>query len=274
MTLKEAYDKWSAIQDNKRLAVSYLSSTKKCLLERHGDVKLELFTDSYIETVFSTCKESKEMKARAASLLQQLLRWVTDYHVDPDYEETSFEKNGLPKAQPGASLVPDDAVKTGTVRMASKVVTRKPRKTNKENPAKNGKPAKESTKMTEARGGHRPILCRPVLQVDPVTHKAVCRYDSAAQASREFGANNIGQYARKHQICKGYYWVYEDEYSEDWTPAPRSRSEEPLPSVPAVTVYPDQKKMILSRFTDDELIDELTDRGWKGDITVVKTRQL
>ena len=45
MTLKEAYDKWSAIQDNKRLAVSYLSSTKKCLLERHGDVKLELFTD-------------------------------------------------------------------------------------------------------------------------------------------------------------------------------------------------------------------------------------
>lgn len=297
MTLKEAYDKWSVIQENKRLAMSYLSPARKCLLEKHGEVKLEIFTDSYIETIFSTCKESKEMKARAASLLQQILKWVTDYKVDPDYEETSFERNGLPKAQPVTGPVPDDALKTGAVRMKSKVVSQKSKKEKKAKPARKGKsvPVRKATgvlgrmiremknseenataapKVSEARGGHRTVLCRPVLQVDPVTYKVVGRYESAANASREFGANNIGQYARKHQICKGFYWVYEDEFSDGWAPAARSRSEEPVPTLPVVTVFPDQKKLILSRFSDDELIDELIERGWEGDITITKSRQL
>lgn len=243
MTLKEVYEKWAAIEANKSLALKYRAAANKCLLERHGSVDLEVFTDSFIETIFSTCKESKELKARAASLLQQILRWVREYRVDPSYAETAFEHDGLPKAQPeNTPAVGGD--KTGTVRMTSKVVRKR-------------KPATvRQGKGGDARKGNRFTGRRPVLQLDPRTLAVVRRFDSASAANRELGISNISQFIRNRHVCHGHFWAYEKEFDENWKPACDTDGK---PS-PAATECHDDKASILSKFTDQQLIDELVRR--------------
>lgn len=252
MTLKEAYDKWAAIEANKRMALSYRSSIQKCLLEKHGQTKLSLFTDSLITAIFANCKESKEMKAKAASFLMQMLRWVTEYQIDQEYEQTQFEKDGLPREQKPDTQVANPQEAKPAKAPATKKVSQTPKK-----------------KGTI--GGKRTNVCRPVLQVDANTMEVVARFESASEATRKLGVQNVSQYARKHHQSKGYYFVYEDE-REKWGIAPAS-AESPTTLPAVIAPKPGAMHQVLAHFTDDELIDELISRGWTGDITVTKTRK-
>lgn len=111
--------------------------------------------------------------------------------------------------------------------------------------------------------GHGPWK-RAVVQLDAGLLE-VKRFESGEQAVRETGLTSLKRACRTHELLYGkWFFAYADEYDAGgWKPSPfmpkvplaMDKKDVPVISVPS-----------LSGFSDEDLKDELTRRGWQGSL--------
>lgn len=136
-------------------------------------------------------------------------------------------------------------------------------------------------------------LAKKVVQIDPETMKPIKTWDSISLAQRECNARNIGRAIASRSAAGGYFWCFagdEDDFSTDKKarkykprkknvqkprrerkekvakPANETAGTESPMNLPVVI----EKTFDVTELSDEELIDEIRRRGWKGDLDVVK----
>lgn len=132
-------------------------------------------------------------------------------------------------------------------------------------------------------------LAKKVVQIDPETMKPIKTWDSISLAQRECNVRNIGRAIASRSAAGGYFWCFagdEGDFNTDkkarkYVPrkknvtARRERKEIVVSSTtetasPANLPVPIEKTFDVTELSDEELIDEIRRRGWKGDLDVVK----
>jgi len=159
------------------------------------------------------------------------------------------------------------------------------------------KKKKEPVKPAKPRGK----LPRPVAQIDPETLQVVKVWPSCSEAERETSARNLTRVIKRKNISGGFFWCYPED-AKGFKPNPFSKpalaqqaeqqekkrktvkATEPKPKpataigkitdsitqpVDEVVHKPSPLLKSLADFTDAELIHELEQRGWKGDLQLV-----
>lgn len=121
-----------------------------------------------------------------------------------------------------------------------------------------------------------------VCQIDPETLKVVKTFDSCSQACKAMGIKSIDYAMKSLGKAGGYYWQYPDGV-ETFKDRLAEKNAVRISTVSAAARQPtDREKHIpeperlvrktdfhnetLKSFSDKELIDELKERGWKGDL--------
>ena len=188
MTLKQAFASWSMTQENMALAAKSRDAVQKILLKKYGDIDLEQVTETFARRLFSRCKKRQELKAKAASVLVNLLSWGCDHdycqHPTFDYSVCNSDK----KAQS---------------------------ETNKE--TKTEKAMEEKTTQDVS------ILSRrPVAQIDPKTLQVIQVWPSVFRAHSELNIKNIERAIQRHGIAGGFFWADENE-APSFKPAIRGK---------------------------------------------------
>lgn len=136
-------------------------------------------------------------------------------------------------------------------------------------------------------------LAKKVVQIDPETMKPIQTWDSISLAQRECNARNIGRAIASRSAAGGYFWCFagdEGDFNTDKKarkyvprkkkvqkprrerkenvakPANETAGTESPMNLPVVI----EKTFDVTELSDEELIDEIRRRGWKGDLDVVK----
>lgn len=156
-------------------------------------------------------------------------------------------------------------------------------------------------KETKPAAKPRGKLPRPVAQIDPETLQVVKVWPSCSEAERETSARNLTRVIKRKNISGGFFWCYPED-AKGFKPNPFSKpalaqqaeqqekkrktvkATEPKPKpataigqitdsitqpVDEVVHKPSPLLKSLADFTDAELIHELEQRGWKGDLQLM-----
>lgn len=298
MTLKEAYDKWSKEDNNKILAMRYRNATHRCFLDKLGDTPLKDVDRNFVFQTFATCKESKEMKVKAASAIVYILRYVFEQKLDPDCQPVNYEyqdilsgqvtvfKSAPKKITKEISDTPEPVYKeTGEVKMKSDVVSPK---------------SGEVTTVSNGEKRHHP-KAREVAIINPETKEIIHRFPSMNNAEKVCGVRNIDRYCKKHRPLKGVWYAYVDELSDWVADAPVDRENENISNHKSPSVVDRRKKKTINKkentmtkkekkenaasnvvaaetsqpkvfsieaVSTEELIAECRRRGWTGDFYI------
>ena len=121
-----------------------------------------------------------------------------------------------------------------------------------------------------------------VTQIDPATLKPIETFQSISAASKKTGARNIDRAILKHGKAAGFYWCEagdeENFKPKEITTGRKSVAKSPSPSMNHSPITPGKKSpdasIILSSFSDQDLIAEMKRRGWKGNIAITMNVEL
>lgn len=117
-----------------------------------------------------------------------------------------------------------------------------------------------------------------VTQIDPETLQAVKTFDSCSQACKAMGIKSIDYALKSLGKAGGYYWACPEDVDTFAERLRKKQTGAPAAVKPAPMeehVIPDRDRLVhdedfqkkdLKSFSDKELIDELKERGWKGDL--------
>ena len=277
MTLKQAYEEWGKVEDHAILATKVRTAITRVYLKDYGTCDLRTFNGTFVRECLSKCRESQQDMVKTTSVLTQILTWF---------------------AGRGECAKPKfDYTIASTVR--------------KENPKKEATPQEpkmEPAPTSPVPANRRPNGPREVVEINPDTLDVINRYQSVGQAVLQTGFSNIDKHCRTHKARCGHWFAYADEL-DGWKPTPtrlvkshktgtvKSRkpkaarkakvagqpevvtatvieeSISPTPNLP-VHVPATRQDNPLSAFTDEQLADELMNRGYDGDLTLVKRLSL
>lgn len=254
MTLKQAFTQWSQIDGNMILAKKSRSAVENVLLKEYGTATLSMMSQSFVASIFGQCKEPKEIKIKAASVLVYILKWAAKNGEcqEPNftYSIANFESGNVDKA---------------------------------EQPASEEKPMKEKKEVVvKPKNDPRFARCREVVRLDENTLKETGRWFSCKEAGDKLGyrGDTIAKAARNHEHAYKSYWAYADELKGGkWKPAEKkyikgfgtgqvkkaepTKKEEPTKEV-IVPKEPDASSLDI--LTDDQLREELQRRGYTGEL--------
>jgi len=79
MTLKEAFEIWSAAPRNMSLANRYRTAVSTVLMKQYADTELSAVDEQFARAIFAGSDAAQELKSRAASVLVYLLQWGGDH---------------------------------------------------------------------------------------------------------------------------------------------------------------------------------------------------
>ena len=260
MTFKQAFTQWASVPEHTALAASSRTAVTKVITEHYGDVDVRLFDKSYVEQLFTNCKQIKKYRVNAASVLCNILSWLhqrePSVYPEPEFN-LSINSSGRPEEQHKQNATDSSAKK----------------------PVKQEKPS--STKKEYSRKG------RAVVQISIEDLKEVNRFPSTNAVKKALGFTNVSRAAAAHGISNGFYWAYEDEWNDEWKPLtyPAGREVNWI-KTPAVAMTPAQSeekrqneitkvmtvKDILGAISDEELLNEISRRdNWHGTISFTKS---
>ncbi len=247
MTLKQAFTQWSQIDGNMILAKKSRQAVEKVLLKEYGATTLPMMSQSFVASIFGQCKEPKEMKIKAASVLVYVLNWAAKNGEcqEPNftYSIANFELGNEDKA---------------------------------EQPASEEKPMNEKKDVVVKKKFDPRTRCREVVRLDENTLKETGRWLSCKEAGDKLGfrGDTIAKAARHHEHAYKSYWAYADELKAGkWKPAEKKyikgfgigqvkkakqAKEEKVPK----KANPSN----VERLTDDQLKEELQRRGYTGEL--------
>ena len=246
MTLKQAFTMWACAPRNTVLAAKSREAVQKVLMKKWNDLDLEVITASVAEKIFKESPEAKELKVKAASILVYLLEWGGDhgYCQRPTFDYT------IANADPEPAKAEDDEDPLKGIdfddnkQVADALMDQSAR-------IMNAKPKDDKDMNNEKRASGR--AATPVAQLDPETFKVIKIWPSMSEAERGVNTSNITRAIQKRKLAGGYYWCYPND-AEGYKPSPRATRKDAKPS------------RLLTEFTDQELMDELEARGWKGNL--------
>ena len=259
MTLREAYDKWSKEEDNKILAMRYLNANKRCVLDKYGSTPLEQVDRIFVLQLFAKCKEGKELKAKAASAIVYVMRYVFDKKLIPDCKPVNYDYNDIMSEQVTANNSVSKKVakvvseapapvyeETGEVKMKSDVIS-------SETSSVRGS---ETTVPNTAKSRHP--KAREVAIINPETKEVIHRFLSVSNAEKTCAVRNIDRYCRQRKPHRGVWWAYIDEL-EDWIAgAPSNNNQEPTKKKKKViTVVERKKEKVMNNFKKENTMNHL-----------------
>jgi hypothetical protein len=209
-------------------------------------------------------------KAKAASVVWHVLKYA--HTVDPDHNPN-----------PGFiySDINDYAGPNNTIERE------KPAEETPEPAAEPEEKVKPEAKAKRDGGKAAKDAERAVVQIDPISLKVIKVWPSTNAVTKQLGIQNIKRAIERHGQSGGYYWcrfgeekgfkpmdnrvekvaekIFETRVEQKPEPAP-------VPEPAAEELHLEGK--LLTRATDEEIIEEIRRRGWKGTFSFVKTIEL
>lgn len=230
MTLKQAFTSWSLVPANIVLSAKSRDAVNKVLMKKYADVSLEDFSFAFVKRIVSKSPESKELNAKAISILIHILKWGNKlgYCNYPEFDINVSSE--------------DD---TGTDKQDNNEEVRQEKKSIMKEPIR-------------------------VCQIDPDTLNIVNTYDSISAAERAVGVKNIGRTVKKKTLAVGYYWAYEqDAASFSPSKRNTKKKSVQKKDGPRESAANKCENMCfdLTMLSDDFIIKEMRRRGFKGQIT-------
>jgi len=249
MTLKQAFTMWACAPRNTALAAKSRDAVQRVLMKKYNDIDLEQFTEPFVRRIFTQSSETQEVRVKAASILVYVLQWGGD-HGHCKRPTFTYEIGSAKEQEAAAAPEPEP--------------TPEPTEQPKEQP-------KEETTMEEHKKtrGKQPI---PVAQIDPETLALVKVWPSRCEAERGTGACNIDRAIAKKRMAGGFFWCMPDD-AEGFKPNPLSNRAPKSADTPRPKPSPKPKvevpvKNDITQFSDQEIIEEMKRRGWKGNVTM------
>jgi len=202
MNLNEAYNGWQRVKENGQFYVKTRNDFRKAWLMLPTNKPCSYYTKDVLGEALAASKETEAVKARAASVMIQVLQWAHDQE---------------PKENPKVEFTLDDlmAYVRGEVKAKDSVQESEkpdePMPEPEKKPAKAKKPKKKSVEPKAEGGKHaggRPM--KPVCQIDPETLEVIATFDSCNAAIQATGASNIDRAVARVRKSAGYYWSTPD----------------------------------------------------------------
>lgn len=286
MTLRQAYTQWALIRENTVMAAKYRTAINSVLIKNHGDRDVRELTAFQVRRIMKESLGDRIQKVQAASALIGILKYASGKNecVRPDFDISivTDERNvETPHPNEEPCTVISERPKPGkTIKKNPKQPSATNRMTRKKGKGR-VRHTKHLQKLVARIGGKR--AC-PVCQLDVKTLEVVGCYDSQSDAGTALGVSskNISSAMRRKGQAFGFYWCKAGEASS-FVPGTRKtkittekRRENTKNSRwknkvegEIQEVIPQQEPLsstasALSGFSDAELRDELSRRGWYG----------
>ena len=298
MTLKDAYTQWKNAPRNIVLANRSRDAVQQVLMKKWNDVHLETFTPEFVRQLLEKSSASREMKVKACAILVYVLCWGGDhgYCERPSFD-TSIVPAGRDEKPKAERRKPDVCAGCNNVKGCLTCVDGDQWARITEVPEPEPEPENAAADGGKRQRGKAP---RRLCKIDPGTLEVVRTYDSVAEACRENGIKAIDSAIKKMQKAGGFYWAYpEDAGSFRERMEEKQRSQTAMKAARAeharacrdqaagsldkqeAAERPELKTVDLGSvspavrmFSDQELKDELTRRGWLGTLSKTVTMTL
>lgn len=194
MTLKQAFTLWANAPKNVVLAAKYREAVQRVLMKKWSTTELQDITEPLARKIFAQSPEYSELKAKAASVLVQLLQWGAE---NGQCQPPTFSVSIASGIQEPPQLPPagEPLVKVKPEALAKR----------KEDLAARGEQdVIPVVKRRKSSASGRPP--RPFAQIDPKTLEVVKVWSTMKEAERETGACNIDRASKLIRKSAGFYW--------------------------------------------------------------------
>lgn len=278
MRFDEAYQAWGQEDKNRELYKNTKTVVRKAIWTLPTNQPCSYFTLAVLARAFTASTLPPADKAKAASVICHVLKYA--HTVDPDHNPNpGFIYSDINDyAGPNNTIEREGKERTPEMCLASKEtsepVAEPEEKVKPEAKAKRdgGKAAKDAEKA--------------VVQIDPISLKVIKVWPSTNAVTKQLGIQNIKRAIERHGQSGGYYWCRLGE-EKGFKPMDNRvkkvaekifspivvQKPEPAPAPEPVIEDVRECPTLLSA-TDEEIIEEIRRRGWKGTFSIVKTIEL
>ena len=275
MTIKEAWENWSNLPENKIRAGKNRTAFASVILAFHGDVDLSEIDTEKAKALIAAHPAIREYQVKSASILRSLL-WFGFYRSQCkspqfEYDDILPEQNPEPPAPP---LLPPTSM---PVPEALDIVGI--------NKADKAKPKAKAANKGGRKG-------EPICKIDPDTLKVLKTFESATVACKAED-KDIRKAIQKGYMSNGFYWCKKSNakafirileakkhLAKFKKPEVRQQYLAKIKKERETAVANARQQFekevvntvanVLAKATDDELLTEIRRRGWQGSITISK----
>lgn len=257
MNFDVAYQQWSIQKENRELYNHVKGVYSKATFMLTTNLPCRYYSLKVVGRAFAACKLSDEDKTKAASVIVHVLNYA---HVcDPDEN---------PKPDFDAYEIVH--YHGETERQARKAMCQPDNDANK----RVNESANEEQKKDACSDPMAKLSKTPVVQIDASTLKPVRQWPSCHSVTVELGIKNVQRAVERHGLAGGFFWCRPGN-ERNFQPRKGASTGRPRKSATTkqavVRAEPANKHILLSDLNDEQLIEEMRRRGWKGHVTIVKT---
>ena len=304
MTISEAFDKWAALPGNATLAANSRTAFRSVVTKPFGDVGTEQFTETFCRRLFAGSSDTHDTKVKAASVLVHVLQWAAGlglckrpsftFDIANEPVAAAKEENGEGTVQATQSVAAGPVA--GTSRKSAPSADGQPVVKGKK---RHGSPPRRVTQID-------PVELQPIKEYQSIReaadevgclpsniHRALtymhtaagCYWSDAADAGT-FKERLADKKFTIHSI-RATKSVLKKEAMAAKAAKERKASDRPLSggaavealkkaidkvnqraaAVPSAPLPSADARPPLKIWSDQELYDELTRRGWEGELT-------
>ena len=293
MTLSELFKEWAKQPQFTKLAGSYRPAFTNVFLKNFADRDIQTIDKDATKEMLLMNSQPMADRIRACSTLVQILQYgcTKGYCKQPDFRYTIASVANQPaKIEEQTPEPPQPGVKVkreALERRANELIA-KAQAGDKEAKKKAAKITKKVRKCNKPKA---------VVQLDPVTYQPIKTFANAAVAGKAVGSTNVLRAVKEHTISAGYFWAYEAGV-KDFKPCNGTLKRRAIKAnhmvPPGVTdaaienvieeldaasdrLREEQeereaerkaKAEILAEYTNDDLLNEIRRRDWKGNVII------
>lgn len=280
MNLRQAYDGWALQEQNRTLYMKTRDAFRRAWFTLPTNKPCSWYIADRLALALAETKVIESDKVKAASVMIHVLTWA-------NFAEPKRNPKPTFQIQDVTRLIhlPADELEKERERIV-KETDALPMREDEDNVSDSSTDVSDSKENVSDLTPEKPMSetkkkpnhateCKAVYQIEPNSMQVINRFDSISQAQRETKAKNITRAIQKRSMAGGYYWCMEVD-KDAFQPAERKKTGQRPPKakpelIGAATIEPapqknDVARQALAVFSDDELLEELDRRGWKGEL--------
>lgn len=299
MTISEAFDKWAALPGNATLAANSRTAFRSVVTKPFGGVGTEQFTEAFCRRLFAGSSDTHDTKVKAASVLVHVLQWAAGlglckrpsftFDIANEPVAAAKEETGEGTVQATQSVAAGPVA--GTSRKSAPSADGQPVVKGKK---RHGSPPRRVTQIDA-------VTLEPIKEYESIReaadevgclpsniHRALtymrtaagCYWSDAADAST-FKERLAGKKFTLHSIRATKGVLKKEAMAREVSDRPLSggaavealkktidkANQRATAAVPNAPLPSADTRPPLKLWSDQELYDELTRRGWEGELT-------